>query len=183
MRLFKNTFKSIYYKWYLFVFVSLAVENKFLVWLRKDDDWVVIDRQMLDTLFDNRDLTKEEKETLKAEEEAEAEAEEEAEAEAGEAEAEEVLEEGVAEAEEAVAEAEAEAEEAEAEEAEAVEAEAETEEVVEETSEAAEAKETEPQTPPSQEDIEVKAGLETGVDDDDQKLSMSEVLFGQKENN
>ena len=145
----------------LVYFLFYFVENKFLVWLRKDDDWVVIDRQMLDTMFDNRDLTKEEKEALEAK-----------------AEAEEVLEEGVAEAEEAMAEAEAQA---------TVESETETEEVVEEAAEAGEAVETgreeEPQTPPSQMDIEVKAGMETGVDDDDQKLSVSEVLFGQKENN
>lgn len=150
----------------LVYFLFYFVENKFLVWLRKDDDWVVIDRQMLDTMFDNRDLTKEEKEALEAK-----------------AEAEEVLEEGVAEVEEAATEVEAEAA-AEAEAQAMVESETETEKVVEEAAEAVETgREQEPQTPPSQEDIEVKAGVETGVDNDDQQLSMSEVLFGQKENN
>ena len=44
----------------LVCFLIYFLEHKFLVWLRKDEDWVVIDRQMLDTLFDNRDPTKEE---------------------------------------------------------------------------------------------------------------------------
>ena len=76
----------------LVYFLIYFVENKFLLWLRKDDDWVVIDRQMLDTMFDNNEKSTEELPELEQEEvseeaaseqkEKEAEAEVEAEAEA-----------------------------------------------------------------------------------------------------
>ena len=36
-------------------FLLYFIENKFLVWLRKEEEWTVIDRQMLDTLFDNNE--------------------------------------------------------------------------------------------------------------------------------
>ena len=39
----------------LVYFLLYFIENKFLVWLRKEDEWTVIDRQMLDTLFDNNE--------------------------------------------------------------------------------------------------------------------------------
>lgn len=39
----------------LVYFLLYFIENKFLVWLRKEEEWTVIDRQMLDTLFDNNE--------------------------------------------------------------------------------------------------------------------------------
>ena len=36
-------------------FLLYFIENKFIVWLRKEEEWTVIDRQMLDTLFDNNE--------------------------------------------------------------------------------------------------------------------------------
>jgi len=36
-------------------FLLYFIENKFLIWLRKEEEWTVIDRQMLDTLFDNNE--------------------------------------------------------------------------------------------------------------------------------
>ena len=129
----------------LVCFLIYFLENKFLVWLRKDEDWVVIDRQMLDTLFDNRDPTKEEIEVS-----------EEAAEEAKEA-AEESVEEGVEEVvEEAVV------EEASEEKEEAVEAveEALNEEAVEKVLEEA---------------------LEEAASSEEQtKLDLSDVLFGEK---
>ena len=41
-------------------FLLYFIENKFLVWLRKEEEWTVIDRQMLDTLFDNNEKNIEE---------------------------------------------------------------------------------------------------------------------------
>jgi len=38
-------------------FLLYFIENKFLVWLRKEEEWTVIDSQMLDTLFDNNEKT------------------------------------------------------------------------------------------------------------------------------
>ena len=138
----------------LVYFLFYFVENKFLVWLRKDDDWVVIDRQMLDTMFDNRDLTKEEAEA-------------------------------VAEALEAKAVAEAEEETVVGEEAEeepktppsqmGAEAEPEVEARAEAKAEARAEAEVEAE-------VETEERPETVVYEDDQKLNVSEVLFGQKEN-
>ena len=39
----------------LVYFLLYFIENKFLIWLRKEEEWTVIDRQMLDTLFDNNE--------------------------------------------------------------------------------------------------------------------------------
>ena len=39
----------------LVYFLLYFIENKFLVWLRKEEEWTVIDHQMLDTLFDNNE--------------------------------------------------------------------------------------------------------------------------------
>ena len=62
-------------------FLLYFIENKFLVWLRKEEEWTVIDRQMLDTLFDNNEKnTKEVPELEQEEASEEAASEEEAEA-------------------------------------------------------------------------------------------------------
>ena len=45
----------------LVYFLLYFIENKFLVWLRKEEEWTVIDRQMLDTLFDNNEKSEVEK--------------------------------------------------------------------------------------------------------------------------
>ncbi len=45
----------------LVYFLLYFIENKFLVWLRKEEEWTVIDRQMLDTLFDNNEKNQVEK--------------------------------------------------------------------------------------------------------------------------
>lgn len=132
----------------LVCFLIYFLEHKFLVWLRKDEDWVVIDRQMLDTLFDNRDPTKEEIEAAE--------------------EAKEAVEEGVEEA------VEEDAEEAAEEKEEAVE-----EEAVEEKEEAVETVEE----PLNEEDVEkvLEEALEEAASSEEQtKLDMSEVLFGEK---
>lgn len=132
----------------LVCFLIYFLEHKFLVWLRKDEDWVVIDRQMLDTLFDNRDPTNEEIEAAE--------------------EAKEAVEEGVEEA------VEEDAEEAAEEKEEAVE-----EEAVEEKEEAVETVEE----PLNEEDVEkvLEEALEEAASSEEQtKLDMSEVLFGEK---
>ena len=65
----------------LVYFLLYFIENKFLVWLRKEEEWTVIDRQMLDTLFDNNEKnTKEAPELEQEEASEEAASEEEAEA-------------------------------------------------------------------------------------------------------
>lgn len=134
----------------LVCFLIYFLEHKFLVWLRKDEDWVVIDRQMLDTLFDNRDPTKEEIEAAE--------------------EAKESVEEGV---EEAVEEAVEEKEEAVVEQT--VVEEAVVEDIVEEKEEAV-----------VEEDVEkvLEEALEEAASSEEQtKLDMSEVLFGEKSQN
>ena len=45
----------------LVYFLLYFIENKFIVWLRKEEEWTVIDRQMLDTLFDNNEKSEVEK--------------------------------------------------------------------------------------------------------------------------
>lgn len=140
----------------LVCFLIYFLENKFLVWLRKDEDWVVIDRQMLDTLFDNRDPTKEE---IEAAEEAKKLAEEGVEETVEEAVEEEAVEEDV---EESVEEA--------------------VEEAVEEKEEAVEAVEE----PLNEEDVEkvLEEALEEAASSEEQtKLDLSDVLFGQKSQN
>ena len=134
----------------LVCFLIYFLEHKFLVWLRKDDDWVVIDRQMLDTLFDNRDPTKEEIEVS-----------EEAVEEAKEA-VEESVEEGV---EEAV-------------EKEAVEEKEEA--VVEEKEEAVEEVVEEAVVEEAVEKVLEEALEEAASSEEQTKLDMSEVLFGEK---
>lgn len=123
----------------LVCFLIYFLEHKFLVWLRKDEDWVVIDRQMLDTLFDNRDPTKEELEAAEETKEA----------------VEEIVEEAVEEAvEQTVVE------------------EAVVEDIVEEKEEAV-----------VEEDVEkvLEEALEEAASSEEQtKLDMSEVLFGEK---
>jgi len=49
-------------------FLLYFIENKFLVWLRKEEEWTVIDRQMLDTLFDNNEKNTKEVPELEQEE-------------------------------------------------------------------------------------------------------------------
>ena len=87
----------------LVYFLLYFIENKFLVWLRKEEEWTVIDRQMLDTLFDNNEKSEVEKipelEQEEASEEAsEAVVEEEAEGSASDASSEAVVEAEVTEA-------------------------------------------------------------------------------------
>ena len=87
----------------LVYFLLYFIENKFLIWLRKEEEWTVIDRQMLDTLFDNNEKSEVEEvpelEQEEASEEAsEAVVEEEAEGSASDASSEAVVEAEVTEA-------------------------------------------------------------------------------------
>ena len=51
-------------------FLLYFIENKFLIWLRKEEEWTVIDRQMLDTLFDNNEKSMASEEVPELEQEA-----------------------------------------------------------------------------------------------------------------
>lgn len=65
-------------------FLLYFIENKFIVWLRKEEEWTVIDRQMLDTLFDNNEKSMASEEVPELEQEADETAVEEAPEEASE---------------------------------------------------------------------------------------------------
>lgn len=65
-------------------FLLYFIENKFIVWLRKEEEWTVIDREMLDTLFDNNEKSMASEEVPELEQEADETAVEEAPEEASE---------------------------------------------------------------------------------------------------